>query len=263
MNKIRCSRVFVVLLIVLFSTRFAHADGGVLYVTPASGEYVVGDTFDVEVMADTGGQAMNAAEADLAFDTQGLAVDHVSMDSSVLGSWSTKPAFDNTKGTIQFGGWTKEGQAGNELLLTITFKALRDSSSGVRFVSGTILAGSDKATNIISTMRPAIFTVTPKEAPAPIAVADTVASTPDATTSEQSSGTSPTAPSAADGQDASASQAAAAGSTLLSAEGDTASSTSPDGSDAFLLMALIVAMLVLGLSVGYALHHPRVRGRRR
>ncbi len=160
------------LVLILVPAAFARADSAALYVTPSSGSYSVGDTFEAEIIADTGGAAINAAEADITFNPQALAVVSVSTDGSILDSWPTQPNFSNDNGTVNFSGVANNKFTGSSgLLITITFKALQNMDTGVHFESGAILAADGVESNIITTMRPGLYTVAPVEV-APQADAD-------------------------------------------------------------------------------------------
>jgi hypothetical protein len=152
------------LLLALFPA-LAAADA-VLYVSPEKGSYIVGQTFEVKVYADTGGTLVNAAEGDLSFNTDALEVEKISTDDSILQSWSTAPVYSNEEGTVRFAGWTKKNYTGpSGLLITITFKATRNMLANARLAAGAILAADGQESNIITSMRSGIFTIRPAETP--------------------------------------------------------------------------------------------------
>jgi len=161
--------------IVLLVPFLAVAEGS-LYLDPPRGSYEVGDVFEVRVRADTGGELINAAEADLTFDTRALSVERISTDGSILASFSTNPSFSNDAGTVSFSGWTDEPFTGSEgLLLTISFKALRTITSNAHLAAGAILSVNG-GSNIISSMKSGLYAVEPKqivvesEVPQPVGV---------------------------------------------------------------------------------------------
>lgn len=141
---------------------FASAKGS-LYLDPPRASYEVDEVFDVQVRADTAGDMINAAEAELAFDPRSLSVERLSIDGSILGSFSTEPSFSNTDGRVRFSGWTNEPYIGNDgLLLTISFRALRATASNARLVAGAALA-LEQGSNIIESMRSGLYTAGPQE----------------------------------------------------------------------------------------------------
>ena len=163
------------LLLMLVPIACVSAADGSLSLVPENGTYAVGDTFVVEVVVDSGGRAVRAAEADLTFDSRSLAIDHLSTDGSLIGSWPTAPIFSNTDGTLQFSGWMNERFTGSEgHILTVTFRALTASRSAVTFTSGVLLADEAQETNVLATMRSGLYVLQPKiipaRIPAPVAI---------------------------------------------------------------------------------------------
>jgi antitoxin (DNA-binding transcriptional repressor) of toxin-antitoxin stability system len=130
---------------------------------PESGSYRIGEIFEVKVLADSGGVPINAVEAELNFNPTALAVETISTENSILSSFSTEPTFSNTDGVIAFSGWTGGTFTGNDgLLITITFKALRDASANAHLAAGAMLAVQD-GSNIITSMKSGVYTVAPRE----------------------------------------------------------------------------------------------------
>lgn len=146
----------------------AFADAS-LYLSPESASYARGDTFEVRLLADTDGALISAAEAELSYDAGAFAIEGISTEGSILNVWLTKPDFDGS--TIRFSGVTKSPYSGsNGLLVTITFRALRNMLGNVRFTSGALLSYGAESTNVISTMRSGVYRVRPEEVlPEPIA----------------------------------------------------------------------------------------------
>jgi hypothetical protein len=142
---------------------WAQAADGTLYMLPERGAYNIGEIFEVKVLADSGGVPINAVEAELNFNPTALAVESISTQDSVLSSFSTEPSFSNAEGIIVFSGWTGGTFTGNDgLLITITFKALRDASANAHLAAGAMLAVQD-GSNIITNMKSGVYTVAPRE----------------------------------------------------------------------------------------------------
>lgn len=154
---------FVSWLVLLFLPLTTQAADGTLYMLPERGAYRIGEIFEVRVLADSGGVPINAVEAELSFNSQALSVESISTERSILASWSTEPRFSNTEGTIAFSGWTSGTFTGSDgLLVTITFKALRDASANAHLAAGAMLAVQD-GSNIITSMKSGVYTVAPRE----------------------------------------------------------------------------------------------------
>lgn len=160
----------------------AGAVGATLFLAPSIGSFSVGSTFDVAVKVNTGGTAINTAEATLTFDPTALEVKNISKTNSIFSLWVQDPTFSNTDGVINFaGGKPSPGHTGSSgKLITITFKALTTGAANVNFSSASVLADDGKGTNILSSLIPGAYTITTKEisVPAP-SVPDTPSPTPE------------------------------------------------------------------------------------
>ncbi len=166
---------FIIILVFVFSFSFllvhsskvfaaAEDTGGVLFLSPSSGIYSVGDIFDVGIYADSGGQEINAAEAELSFNPKELEVESISKDGSIFNLWPMEPEFSNEEGSINFAGGSKTKFVGDKgLLLTVTFKALKSNVSRANLAAGAILAADGMASNIITAMKSGVYTLEPKE----------------------------------------------------------------------------------------------------
>lgn len=203
MNPLRLA--FATLFILLFPAGIALADG-TLYVSPDNGTYSIGDTFQVQVMADSGGQPINAAEADITFDPDAVDVESISTDGSILSSWPTPPEFSNTDGTIDFSGVASTDYTGGAgLLVTVTFKALANLETPAHFESGALLAADGIESNIITSLHSGLYVIEPVDISAPPPDGSS-----DASSSADGSGGSETSDGAeANDTDASTSESAA------------------------------------------------------
>ncbi len=157
------SRIGLVLAL-LFIPTLAVAEGGILYIDPANVVHSVGDVFDVQVLLDSGGVSVNAAEADIEFNPTAVSVVRVSTRDSLLTLWPTAPYYSNEEGVVRFSGLMEEsfnGEGG--LLLTITLKALRNMTTNARLAAGAILAADGQGSNIITGMKSGALTIRPQE----------------------------------------------------------------------------------------------------
>jgi hypothetical protein len=117
---------------------------------PDSGTFGSGKTFNVSLAVDGGGQAVNAAEANITFDKTILSVQSVSKDGSAFSMWPVEPVFDNAKGTISLGGGTAAAFSGKKNILTIVFKGLKEGDAQVAVTSGNITAADGKGTDVLA-----------------------------------------------------------------------------------------------------------------
>lgn len=149
-------------ILVLFPvSSFADAT---LYLSPERGSYSPGESFIVSVFTDTGGAAVSAAEAELSFDANMLEIESLSIEGSILGSWSTTPIYSSETSRIRFAGWTRTNFTGSQgLLMTIKLKPLRNGAAEIKFLSGAVLAADGRASNIVSTMKSGFYAVGPRQ----------------------------------------------------------------------------------------------------
>lgn len=139
---------------------FVHAEA-TLFISPGSGNYTVGDLFSVLVNVNSGGEAINAAAAQINFDNNKLEVTSIGYTRLLFILWTEEPAFSNAAGTIRFsGGLPNPGFTGvSGSVLRITFRARAQGTASVTFMSGSILANDGKGTNILSGFREASFII--------------------------------------------------------------------------------------------------------
>lgn len=158
--------IHVVLFFLLFFSVFlnlpkdCYAAGASLYLAPSTGTYVIGSSFRVSVMVNSGGENINAAEGNISYDTNLL--DAVSVSKgNVFMFWTAEPSISG--GNIRFGGGSPtpyKGKAGN--VISVTFKAKKAGDAQVRFTSGAVLANDGKGTNILASMGSGSYKVSPK-----------------------------------------------------------------------------------------------------
>ncbi|MBI2049063.1 MAG: hypothetical protein HYT29_01325 [Parcubacteria group bacterium] len=141
------------------------ADAATLYFAPESGEFRTGQDFSVEFKADSEGQAFNAAQATIQFSKDTLhvkAVDY-SPASSIFNFWLENPEFSNTDGKITFIGGTTNGVSGKSIpILKMIFTAKGAGEASLLLSDAAITASDGSGTNILETMRPAVFKIVPE-----------------------------------------------------------------------------------------------------
>jgi type II secretory pathway component PulM len=163
---------------VLFLFSAGHAFAARFYLVPAGGNYKSGSRFTAQLMMDTGGQAVNAAEGTLSFSTRYLQVDSISTAGSVFKFWSQDPAFSNSSGNITFGGGLPSPgvSSPSAKILSVTFRAVGDGRATVHVESGGILANDGIGTNILTSSQDGNYDINADSSePAPV---------PDATDAE-------------------------------------------------------------------------------
>lgn len=101
-------------------------------VSPRTGSFVEGTTFDVPILIDTRGASINGVEIRVQFDKENFAIVRPSGGVSIIGVWVEPPKYDNTKGTASYVGVIPGGiTTSSGLVGTMTFKALKTGSGTI------------------------------------------------------------------------------------------------------------------------------------
>lgn len=144
-----------------------------LLFTPSSGEYFVGSTFDVAIVLNTNGQAVNAVQADIRFPADKIQVVNPSASTSFITLWVSQPSFSNIDGTITFqGGIPSPGiTTSNGIVSTVTFRVVAPGPVALSFAdTSQVLLNDGQGTDVLQTRGIAQFTarVPPPEGPVTI-----------------------------------------------------------------------------------------------
>ena len=147
-----------------------EAAGASLYLSPASGTFFVGSTFDVSVFANTGGEDVNAVQVDLKFNPTKLQIASPTAGKSFIEVWVSQPSYSNTKGSMSFiGGVPTPGiNTSAGLVSTITFRAISQGETTVLFLdSSKVLRNDPEGTDILTSMGRGTYTllIPPPEGP--------------------------------------------------------------------------------------------------
>jgi len=150
---------------VMFFSGTAMAEAATLSVSPSTGVYTVGSPFSVNIILNTAGKAVNAAEGLLKFNPSELKVQSISQASSVFSLWAVEPAFSNAAGTVTFGGGSPRGYTGgNGTIISVRFIPQGAGTAKVTFSSGSALAADGSGTNILTSMGSGSFTIAAQSA---------------------------------------------------------------------------------------------------
>lgn len=166
------SFVFLVNAVLLLPFFPARAAGGAgLFLNPASGTFLVGGTFDISVVLDTRGVAINTVAVDLSFPPDKLQIASPSVGKSIIQVWPAPPVFSNREGRIYFvGGIPSPGIVTSQgVVLTLTFRVVSPGNAEIRFgEKTTVLANDGKGTDVLG-QSPSVFyrlSVPPPQGPA-------------------------------------------------------------------------------------------------
>jgi len=103
-----------------------------IYLSPRTGSFVEGTTFDVPILLNTKGVSVNGLEVRVSFDSSRLEIVRPTGGESIIGVWVEPPRFDNKKGTASYVGVITNGiTTGSGLIGTITFKAKRNGRASI------------------------------------------------------------------------------------------------------------------------------------
>ncbi|MBI5467094.1 MAG: hypothetical protein HY975_02665 [Candidatus Kerfeldbacteria bacterium] len=139
-----------------------HAEGASLKISPAAGVYEVGGVVDVSFIVDTGGESINAVQADVLFPADKLQVVNPVASTSFISLWVTSPTYSNTDGTIHFqGGLPSPGiKTSGGVISTVTFRVKSSGRAVIRFApTSKVLRNDGQGTNILTSSSTAEYTL--------------------------------------------------------------------------------------------------------
>ena len=127
-----------------------NADTATLYISPKSGTFFMGSTFNVSVYINTKGEEVNTIDVDLKFPPDIIQVTSPLSGESFVSQWLSPPTYSNATGKISFRGGMPGGittSAG--LISTITFRAKMPGRANIEFLdSSKVLLNDGKGTSI-------------------------------------------------------------------------------------------------------------------
>jgi len=137
-----------------------------LLMTPATGNFSVGQTFTVTLIVAPAGASVNAVEAGLKFNPAVLSVVSFSK-APTFSLWTTEPTFSNTAGTFTFGGGSPAPFTAQSNLLTITFRTLAAGSGSLTVANASVLAADGRGTDVYKNGSPGTYTIAAGAVPPP------------------------------------------------------------------------------------------------
>jgi hypothetical protein len=124
--------IFIVILSLFFVPKLILASS--ISLSPTSGTFTVGSTFNVSVLLDTKGKAVNALQIFVTFPPDKLQIVSPSTGKSIVGIWASPPKFDNVKGTMSLEGGVPGGiTVSSGVITNITFRVKSTGEALVRF----------------------------------------------------------------------------------------------------------------------------------
>ena len=166
----KASFILIILIISFGVASVVKAEGASLYLSPQSGTFFVGSTFDVSIFVNTNENNINAVKVDLKFDQRKLQIASPTAGRSFIAVWISQPTFSNIAGTATFqGGVPSPGiNTSSGLVSTITFRGINPGEAVVSILdSSRVLLDDGKGTNILSSVGRGVYTIAipPPEGP--------------------------------------------------------------------------------------------------
>jgi len=161
MKKVLLSAIFLVSF--CFVVPDVKASGASLYLSPNSGIFEVGSTFDVSILVNTGQKNINTIQADLKFDPKEIQVVNSAVKRSFVSLWTSPPSYSNANGLLNFqGGIPSPGiNVSSGLISTITFRAIKPGETSIYFLdTAKILLDDGLGTNVLSSTRRGVYSIT-------------------------------------------------------------------------------------------------------
>lgn len=131
-----------------------------LYVQPAGGTFTLDGTFTVSLYVNTGGQAVNAIEANLKFPSDKLQIVSPTTGRSLIQVWVAQPTYSNVDGTLKFQGTIPTPGINTDagLISTVTFRVKNIGTAYVNILdSSQVLLNDGLGTNILSQRSGSIY----------------------------------------------------------------------------------------------------------
>lgn len=136
-DKIKLIRVLgiifglILISFLLNSKEIKAQDQAKLFLSPSTGSFLVGSTFDVSIVVDSGDAYINTVKADISFPADYLQIVSPSAGKSFVSLWLEQPTYSNTEGTINFAGGKPEGiKTSSGIVSIITFQGDKSRRSG-------------------------------------------------------------------------------------------------------------------------------------
>ncbi len=131
-----------------------------LRLSPGAGSFILGSTFDVSVVMNTQGKAVNTIEVELLFPPDKLQIANPSLGKSIVQIWASPPTFSNQEGRIYFiGGIPSPGITTSEgVVQSFTFRVVAPGEARISFGNNlSVLANDGLGTELLTQTSPGLF----------------------------------------------------------------------------------------------------------
>jgi hypothetical protein len=130
-----------------------------IFLSPATGKVVPGQTFSLTVYVSSPDESVNAFSGAISYDSSLVEVTSLSKSGSIISLWVQEPSFSN--GTVRFEGirFNPGFQGSNGKILSITARAKAAGEATFSFIQASALANDGQGTQKISGTGRAKFTI--------------------------------------------------------------------------------------------------------
>lgn len=166
---------------------FAQAAAATLYLSPASGSVQQGNNITIGVRVNTGGENVNAVQANLSYPDDKF--EYISITTS--STFPLEVESSGGGGSVRIARGNFSGVTGDQLVASVTFKARTTTgTAAVSFAGGSAITRSSDSSNILSGTTGSSYSVTaPAATPSPTPT-PTPSPTPSSSGSSSSSSSS-------------------------------------------------------------------------
>lgn len=168
--------LLVALLVFVVHPAPTYAANASLKMSPNGGKFEVGGVFDVSLVLDTGGEAVNTIKAELTFPAQQLQVINPAASTSFITIWAVSPTYSNVDGTVSLqGGLPSPGiKTSSGVISTITFRVIAPGRASLRYKGSSLVLRNDgQGTNILTSTSGADFVLSIPPPAGPIVTSPT------------------------------------------------------------------------------------------
>ena len=146
-------------LVLLFCFAPGQAKASSLTVSPPSGTFTVGSTFDVTIFLNTEKESINAVRIKLSFPPDKLQLVPDTAERSIITVYSSPPAFDNQKGIVDLQGGVPGGiNVSNGQVIKLTFRVKAVGESVLRFLDESqVLANDGVGTDVLKDTQNGVY----------------------------------------------------------------------------------------------------------
>jgi hypothetical protein len=143
--------------------------------SPTSGTFTVGSTFDVQILLDTDDESINALDVSLRFPPDKLQLVSPKTSLSIISVWTSQPKFNNQNGSVRLQGGIPGGvNVNSALVATLTFRVKSVGNAIVSFGDESkALLNDGLGTNDLRRREGAVYSLVLPPPAGPIVVSET------------------------------------------------------------------------------------------